>query len=790
MSENFENNDFSSETVSDVVSGVEKAPKKKTGVIVGGVCAGVVAVAAIGGVAAYNLSDVVKNKIKLATMKPAEYYSWVTETNAEKSAESAAESYKKYIDAISDGQSSGISVKYEASDDVKKLITDEMLGDDASGDEAQELKDIIENFNSVKAGIDISSKDGNASGTLFADYNDEKLISADIAVDSEALNLFARIPELNEKWLGISLSEAMEEAAGDEETEKVKAIITDFSENPEDYLTADELEKLMNKYTAVWCDQIKDVELEKKEKVDIADITVEYTVIKAEINEEKAYDIASAYIDTVSKDELVKEIVTERLELCTADEFDEALKDAAESLEDSKDDIDSDSDETVTLTTYVDATGTIRGMDITVPASETDDEETTSSDEGFSFIIGLDGDKLCGEMKFSADGEEFTGELNAEKKGKKYTGDIELKAEEGTISIEFADFEIVDEEKGYVNCDLSIIIPDMDPIALSLSSDGKSQDIAFDLAIEGTNYGTFTLNMSTDKADDINVPAADDAFMIDPEASDINIEDYVTEDDITAFASELLQKIGFSKDTTDMLMEYAVGSMNSGYDDYDYDYDYDDDDYNFDDDDFDVDYDDNDYDDYNYEDDDLDFSDNQTNEDNPDASNAVSAENGFAYLSALDLDWEAEYWGDAGDSLSYNAGVAEIKGDGTYTVSVTADTDGYRYATTGNAGDKSVMPNGLDYLSVCINDADDKFANAIIKIDSVKIDGKEVAVTGENLTSTEYSYIEGFVYTDWYEPESPRCESGDTSKASTSVIDGASIAEWTTIEVTFTVKGA
>ena len=93
MSENFENNDFSSETVSDVVSGVEKAPKKKTGVIVGGVCAGVVAVAAIGGVAAYNLSDVVKNKIKLATMKPAEYYSWVTETNAEKSAESAAESF-------------------------------------------------------------------------------------------------------------------------------------------------------------------------------------------------------------------------------------------------------------------------------------------------------------------------------------------------------------------------------------------------------------------------------------------------------------------------------------------------------------------------------------------------------------------------------------------------------------------------------------------------------------------------------------------------------------------------
>ena len=70
MSDYLNNDDMQPEL--DSVSGVEKAPKKKKGVIIAGVSAGVVAAAAGGGIIAYNCSDFVKNKVKLATSEPEE----------------------------------------------------------------------------------------------------------------------------------------------------------------------------------------------------------------------------------------------------------------------------------------------------------------------------------------------------------------------------------------------------------------------------------------------------------------------------------------------------------------------------------------------------------------------------------------------------------------------------------------------------------------------------------------------------------------------------------------------
>ena len=65
-------NDFNN-NVGDVVTGVETVKKKHTGLILGVaavVTAGAVAVVAGGGVAAYCLSDFVKNQVKLRISSP------------------------------------------------------------------------------------------------------------------------------------------------------------------------------------------------------------------------------------------------------------------------------------------------------------------------------------------------------------------------------------------------------------------------------------------------------------------------------------------------------------------------------------------------------------------------------------------------------------------------------------------------------------------------------------------------------------------------------------------------
>ena len=75
-------------------------------------------------------------------------------------------------------------------------------------------------------------------------------------------------------------------------------------------------------------------------------------------------------------------------------------------------------------------------------------------------------------------------------------------------------------------------------------------------------------------------------------------------------------------------------------------------------------------------------------------ANPVVAEDGDAYLAIVDGQWWIQYWGsvdDEGYMLAYDAGVAPITGDGEYTVSVTADTNGFRYDTTGDVNDQYVL---------------------------------------------------------------------------------------------------
>jgi len=204
----------------------------------------------------------------------------------------------------------------------------------------------------------------------------------------------------------------------------------------------------------------------------------------------------------------------------------------------------------------------------------------------------------------------------------------------------------------------------------------------------------------------------------------------------------------------------SIYEENSGYD---YDYDYDDDEFEFDMDDDSDDIDDIDIDD---EMDDLDLDDFSV--DDKYADDMVSAESGQAYMAIADSDLEALYMGMGYESLSYKAGVADIKGDGSYTVSVTADTDGYKEATD------NTKPNGVYCLGVVIEGVEG-MENAEAKVTSIKFDGKDYPLTSDAICENyndEYSII---IYADDYTEENS--------------VDLSDIGEWTTAEVTFEVKG-
>ena len=114
--ENMNNN----QNFDNTVSGVERVSKKKGKKIalVSGIA--VVAIAG-GGVAAYNLSDYVKNQVNLRVMKPENYYSWVIEENSKEFASKAKDSYSKVYDKATNSYGSSFNLKYNISDDAKDI---------------------------------------------------------------------------------------------------------------------------------------------------------------------------------------------------------------------------------------------------------------------------------------------------------------------------------------------------------------------------------------------------------------------------------------------------------------------------------------------------------------------------------------------------------------------------------------------------------------------------------------------------------------------------------------------
>ncbi|MBQ8960107.1 MAG: hypothetical protein IJ071_02695 [Ruminococcus sp.] len=734
----------------NTVSGVENVTKKggKKAAAIG---IGAAVLIAGGGAAAYNFSDLVKNQVKLRLMKPEKYYAWVNEENAKTAGEKAADAYREMLERRDKGQSGNVSVKYELSDGVKDLLKEDL--DD------EEISKVIDDAESFEIGCKVGMDDEAASGNYFINFNDDKLTTIDFALDQENMDTFVRIPDLSEQWLCISLGEAVDDVYG---SSSVMKAYKEFLEDPEAFLSPEELQDIVERYTAVWNSCFDDVDLEKKESVDIADITVDYTAITVEIDEEKADEIAEAFIDEARDDDVLKNILIDKMEICDEDEYDDFLDEALEEVEHEADY--EYSDEVVEFTTYVDAKGVIRGMNITM-----------GDEFDYTYLIGMDGDDIRGTMYFESDGErEFQADLTAEKSGKSCDGNIDITYndshydweadefvdEEKTATVEFTGFEIVNEDMGFFNAEVTVAIPDVEPFTISFTADDDTQEVSANINIDGTDYGKVTGYISVEEKADTELPSKDGAFVIDPEDDDVDFEEYVAEEDMNTFISDIVKKIGFGdKYASSIADEFCSEIYGSGYygssyyDDDDYDYDWDDDDWDDDD------------------DDDYDYDDFDWNADDPYKDDIVEADDDQAYLYIYDQSFNGYYSG-WGGSLAYKATVADLKGDGTYTVGLTADTDGYRE----KSGDK--LPKGIDTLAV--NMYTDKYdtTDAELTVKSVKIDGKEIAVKGEPTIENYSFYLEALMVTSGY---------GDEDDFS--ILEKEFTDEWTTIEVTFEIKG-
>lgn len=148
----------------------------------------------------------------------------------------------------------------------------------------------------------------------------------------------------------------------------------------------------------------------------------------------------------------------------------------------------------------------------------------------------------------------------------------------------------------------------------------------------------------------------------------------------------------------------------------------------------------------------------------------------IAYLTFADNAWgDAQYWNDGGDWV-VEATTADVTGYGQYTVGL--DFSG---TEAGKAAD-------MAFLDVEIANGEEAYPDSYMTIDSVKINGEEVEVGATYTNSDDGVATRTNLYNSWVSSvDEGRTADGELGDATATPIDGASITDIETIEVTFTL---
>lgn len=591
----FNENNFQT---NDVVSGVEPIRKHSAAKIAGIATASVLVVAAGGSAIAYNVSDFVKNQVKLRLSSPENYYAWVTEKNSSEIASKIADSYRQALEERKNGQHSNLSLTYEISDEVKKMLTEDLYEDETDALNA------INNLKDITLGVDAYQKNESMSGNIYTKLNGEELVSLDMAIDLNAENLFFRIAALSEQWI----------IAPDVITMEYDEVGEKFASDPESIITPDELESIISKYSELYSSILSDITIEKKEEVAVGDFTMNYTVAEYTLDKQAMTEMAETFSSTMKEDELLRSILVDRTGAMTNEEYDSELDSMSEDIDESYNE---------TVKTYIDANGDIRGIAIDEKSDGTDDVK---------LIMGKENSKTYAELVAIDDGKEvFRTDLELNETDGVYNGTLNYVSGSDDITIDFNNASLVG-DNNYINADVVFkyidnYYDDKQRVSILLSSDGSSQKISSDIIIDDTNYGKITAEYSYENGAEPSIPDSSGAYDISSDDADFP-KDFVDQEKMIEFIENIYVKIGMNKDTAhdyaltmaeilyrsyDSMMDFDYPEIEIGgwdSDDMDFDFDEDDFEFNFDEDDFDLFWEyPEDYDDMESSDGSVDFSD-------------------------------------------------------------------------------------------------------------------------------------------------------------------------------------
>lgn len=371
-------------------------------------------------------------------------------------------------------------------------------------------------LSNIALGYDLSVKDALGKLVLDVILGDTTIASADAILNSDTLELYASVPELNDQALYLNLKEMIEENMG---YSAMGSFDPEMLATLKKVIPSEEvLRTIAARYVSLVMSGFGEVE-KSNEKMEVADISQKLHVLEATMDEDDLLKIAETLIKTLKKDKEIEAIIANVEEAAGQEGLYDAFVEAMEKAEAELSEIDSDDMPSfkLTLVTYLNDTNDIVGMTAKLSA---EGEKL----EPFSWIRVEQGKKFASEMVISAGTEsvviEGSGE-NGDSTNAEYV--LSVAGEEiltvsvkdyvdndqqisGTVRIAPSD-AILDNVMSNMNDVVSGLLGSADPsLEIKFFKNADKVELAVGLAVGSKNLLAVSTSATLTAPDDIAVP--------------------------------------------------------------------------------------------------------------------------------------------------------------------------------------------------------------------------------------------------------------------------------------------
>ena len=417
------------------------------------------------------------------------YLSYVQKQASKDAADSIGDIYANLLNNINKEQATSGNISFTLDKDVSNLLSSEYGFD---------IGDKLDWINDLKLVIN-SNLNGNKNlSEMKLNISNKDIVSLKTITDIKKGYLYLAIPELCKDYLKLDTGSSYD-------SEELLAMYDLLFEIKDSLPTQKQLEKLIKKYVNIAYKQIEDVSKES-DTLSVGGIDQRCTVLEYKISEKDAVKICEAVLEASLEDKEIKKIIEnieEALGNSDAIDFDEDLyelfEDAVDDMLDELDDAETDSDNKIKITQYINNKHEIIGTKIKANAETIIYTATAQKGSEYASVLEIEdlkikgngtkkGDILNGTYKLLVDGN-----LLLKVKVSDYD---ENKAKQGYINGNFKftlSDELIDELPNDISSIISILEPTIevdcvstkDTAKLSINLLKNNKKVLFGITIDG-----------------------------------------------------------------------------------------------------------------------------------------------------------------------------------------------------------------------------------------------------------------------------------------------------------------